>query len=222
MLTLTSTGFRCRRSLLAARSALATAFLDLRQHTYSSHDLQYVFIFILFSFCYTVINKPAWFKLPIVLLSLASLIPRRTRAFMLPFLAVASWLILFYSCRFIPSEWRPHIYTTVLPSLDNIIYGGNLSSLMGSSTGPWRDLLAWIPYGILHFVMPVVVAIWIAIFAPAGTLPVFARTFGYMNLAGVLTQLFFPCAPPCKSRPSQSPIDVSHTLSTGASPCRIA
>ncbi|KAF9365612.1 Aureobasidin resistance protein Aur1 [Mortierella sp. NVP85] len=196
MLTLVSSSFRYRRSLQAAKSALATALQDLKQHTYSTHDLQYVFLFMIFSFCYTVVNKPVWFKLPIVLLSLTSLIPRRTRAFMLPFLAVASWLVLFYSCRFIPSEWRPHIYTSVLPTLDNIIYGGNLSGLLASSTGPWKDLLAWIPYGILHFVMPVVVAIWIALFAPAGTLPVFARTFGYMNLAGVLTQLFFPCAPP--------------------------
>ncbi|KAG0246561.1 hypothetical protein B0O80DRAFT_409190 [Mortierella sp. GBAus27b] len=195
MLSLAST-FRYRRSLQAAKSAVATAVLDLRQHTYTAYDLQYIFLFMIFTFCYAVVNKPVWFKLPIVLLSLASLIPRRTRAFMLPFLAVASWLTLFYSCRFIPSEWRPHIYTSVLPTLDDIIYGGDLSNLLASSTGPWKDLFAWIPYGVLHFVMPVVVAIWITIFAPAGTLPVFARTFGYMNLAGVLTQLIFPCAPP--------------------------
>ncbi|KAF8975746.1 Aureobasidin resistance protein Aur1 [Entomortierella lignicola] len=68
--------------------------------------------------------------------------------------------------------------------------------MLASSTAPWKDILAWMPYGIFHFVMPLVVALLFAIFAPSGTLPVFARTFGYMNIAGVLTQLFFPCAPP--------------------------
>nr|POE48131.1 inositol phosphorylceramide synthase catalytic subunit aur1 [Quercus suber] len=34
------------------------------------------------------------------------------------------------------------------------------------------------------------------IFGPPGTVPVFARSFGYMNLTGVLIQMFFPCSPP--------------------------
>jgi len=34
------------------------------------------------------------------------------------------------------------------------------------------------------------------IFAPPGTVPVFARGFGYMNIIGVLIQLTFPCSPP--------------------------
>ncbi|KAI1320727.1 Aureobasidin resistance protein Aur1 [Mortierella claussenii] len=141
-------------------------------------------------------DKPVWFKLPIALAVVPFLLSKRPRAFILPFLAIAGWLILFYCCRFIPSEWRPHIYTTVLPALDHILYGGNLSALLASTTAPWKDLLAWLPYGILHFVMPIVAALLIALYAPKGTLPVFARTFGYMNMAGVLTQLLFPCAPP--------------------------
>ena len=34
------------------------------------------------------------------------------------------------------------------------------------------------------------------VFGPPGTVPVFARSFGYMNLIGVSIQLLFPCAPP--------------------------
>jgi len=34
------------------------------------------------------------------------------------------------------------------------------------------------------------------IFGPPGTVPVFARSFGYMNIIGVLIQLTFPCSPP--------------------------
>ena len=34
------------------------------------------------------------------------------------------------------------------------------------------------------------------VFAPPGTAPLFARTFGYMNLVGVFIQFLFPCSPP--------------------------
>ena len=34
------------------------------------------------------------------------------------------------------------------------------------------------------------------IFAPPKYLPSFARAFGYMNMIGVIIQLFFPCSPP--------------------------
>lgn len=58
------------------------------------------------------------------------------------------------------------------------------------------DVLAWLPYGIIHFGGPVVWAIVMFLFAPPGTVPVFARTFGYTNIAGVMIQLVFPCSPP--------------------------
>jgi len=184
----------------AVKSAITSTFRPLQQHHYTLYDLQYVFLFVLFSFCYWIMDKPVWLKLPVALTSIALLIPRRTRQFMLPFLAVAAWLLLFYCCRFIPSEWRPHIFTSVLPALENILYGGSISEMLASTTSPLKDILAWIPYGVLHYVMPIITAILIVLFAPPGTLPVFARTFGYMNIAGVLTQILFPCAPPCKSK----------------------
>ena len=34
------------------------------------------------------------------------------------------------------------------------------------------------------------------VFGPPGTVPTFARSFGYMNLAGVTIQLLFPCSAP--------------------------
>ncbi len=34
------------------------------------------------------------------------------------------------------------------------------------------------------------------VFAAPGTVPVFARTFGYANIIGVAIQLLFPCSPP--------------------------
>ncbi|KAG9071392.1 Aureobasidin resistance protein Aur1 [Linnemannia hyalina] len=187
---------RCRRVATTSKAFVVSTIRPLQKHRYTLYDLQYVFLFALFSFCYYIMDKPIWFKLPIALGAIGLLIPKKTRQFMLPFLAIAAWLILFYCCRFIPSAWRPHIFTSVLPALENILYGGNISELLAKTTSPFKDLLAWMPYGVLHFALPFITAALIVYFGPPGTLPVFARTFGYMNLAGVLTQIFFPCAPP--------------------------
>lgn len=53
-----------------------------------------------------------------------------------------------------------------------------------------------IPYGLIHFGGPFVTALVIFFFAPPGTVPVFARSFGYTNLIGVIIQLLFPTSPP--------------------------
>lgn len=100
------------------------------------------------------------------------------------------------SCRFIPAEWRPHIWVRVLPALENIIYGGNLSNILSAHQNAVLDVLAWLPYGIMHYGTPVVTAGILFISSAPGTVPVFARSFGYMCLTAVLTQLLFPCAPP--------------------------
>lgn len=56
--------------------------------------------------------------------------------------------------------------------------------------------MAWIPYGLCHFGAPVVVSAILFVWGPPGTVPVFARTFGYMNIFGVATQVLFPCSAP--------------------------
>lgn len=89
----------------------------------------------------------------------------------------------------------------MLPALENIIYGANLSNMLSAHKHAVLDVLAWLPYGIFHFAFPVVCAGVMFLFAAPGTLRVYARTFGYMNLIGVLIQLFFPCAPPCEPLP---------------------
>lgn len=101
-----------------------------------------------------------------------------------------------YRCRFIPVEWRPPIWVNVLPALENIIYGANLSNILSKNTNVFLDILAWLPYGIIHFGGPFVCGIILFVFAAPGTLPVFGRSFGYMNIIGVTLQLLFPCAPP--------------------------
>lgn len=98
--------------------------------------------------------------------------------------------------RFIPSELRPHIWVRVLPALENVLYGANLSNILSAHTFSALDLLAWLPYGILHFALPAVCTAALFLFAAPGSAPVFAWAFGWMNISGVTIQLLFPCTPP--------------------------
>lgn len=84
----------------------------------------------------------------------------------------------------------------VLPALENIFYGANLSNVLSANKNTVLDLLAWLPYGIFHFGAPAVISILIFIFSPPTSTGVWARTFGYMNVAGVMIQIIFPCSAP--------------------------
>lgn len=105
-------------------------------------------------------------------------------------------MLMHSSCRFIPSTWRPPIWVRVLPSLENIFYGANLSNILSAHKSTFLSIMAWLPYGITHFGAPVVCSGIMFVFAAPGTVPMFARSFGWMNLIGVAIQLSFPCSPP--------------------------
>ncbi|KTW27268.1 hypothetical protein T552_02251 [Pneumocystis carinii B80] len=158
--------------------------------------IEYFFSAVICIFCLSILPCIGFIKIFIVLLYVLLLIFPITRMFFRPFLPIVSWLILFYACRFIPSSMRPHIWISILPTLENILYGVRLSSLLSNHTHFFLDILAWIPYGIIHFGAPFITAIVIYLSSPPGTLPVFAKCFGYLNLIGVIIQLVFPCSPP--------------------------
>jgi membrane-associated phospholipid phosphatase len=111
-------------------------------------------------------------------------------------LPIFTWLALYFTCGKIPNSWKPAISVKVLPALETILYGDNLSNVLATILNSVLDLLAWLPYGIIHFASPFIVAIFIFLFAPPTSLRSFGFAFGYMNLLGVLTQLLFPAAPP--------------------------
>lgn len=100
------------------------------------------------------------------------------------------------SPRFIPSTWRPPIWVRVLPALENIFYGANLSNILSAHKSTFLSIIAWLPYGIIHFGAPAVCSIIMFVFAAPGTVPVFAKSFGWMNLIGVTIQLTLPCSAP--------------------------
>ena len=95
-----------------------------------------------------------------------------------------------------PGDFRPSIWVRVLPALENIFYGANLSNILAAHKHWILDVLAWLPYGITHFGAPFVCSALMFTFAPPKYVPVFARTFGYMNMIGVIIQMAFPCSPP--------------------------
>jgi membrane-associated phospholipid phosphatase len=84
----------------------------------------------------------------------------------------------------------------VLPALENVFYGANLSNILSAHQFVLLDLLAWLPYGITHFAAPFVCSLIMFVSASPGTVPIFARSFGYLNIMGVMIQLVFPCSPP--------------------------
>jgi len=156
---------------------------------------------------------PLLFKVFLVAVyTLALLIPF-TSQFFLPATPIFSWLLLFYSSQFIPKSYRPHIWVSVLPTLESVLYGANISDLLTRWTTPFLDIMAWLPYGVAHFVIPFVVAALLFIFSPPGAVKFFGAAFGYMNLVGVMIQIAFPCAPPCKfSSLLFVAIQVTHSL----------
>ncbi|GAA5959965.1 hypothetical protein JCM21900_001442 [Sporobolomyces salmonicolor] len=159
-------------------------------------DWEYLVVGSLAAFSLMVMAQPLLFKLFLVAAYTTALLVPFTSQFFLPATPVFSWLLFFYSSQFIPKSYRPHIWVSVLPTLESILYGANISDLLTRWTNPVLDVMAWVPYGVVHFVAPFVVAAVLWVFSPPGAVKFWAAAFGYMNLVGVMIQIAFPCAPP--------------------------
>ncbi|KAF2819737.1 PAP2-domain-containing protein [Ophiobolus disseminans] len=199
----TKSRIRSRQSATSSISSLETSlsFSDtlksLRTHSWSIYDAQYLFLAIVAIFSLSVSEAPGPFAKTFVAgLLMTGLCLPITRQFLLPLLPTLTWLFLFSSCKYISGDYRPAIWVRVLPALENILYGANLSNILSEHKHTVLDILAWLPYGIVHYVSPVIVCGCMFIWGPPGTLPVFARAFGYMNITAVLIQTVFPCSPP--------------------------
>ncbi|EPQ53302.1 PAP2-domain-containing protein [Gloeophyllum trabeum ATCC 11539] len=169
----------------------------LRKHTFTLSDSIYVFHLALAAFWITLMQFPPFpYKLLIPILYAIFLLIPLTSQFFLPAIPVASWVLTFYSSRFIPASWRPSISVSLLPTLETVLYGANVSDILTRTTHPVLDIIAWLPYGIIHFVFPFVVAAFLWLFRPKEALHLWARAFGYMNLIGVIIQILIPCAAP--------------------------
>ncbi len=104
---------RSRQSPTSNLATLQTSFdpadtlRALRSHRWSFYDGQYLFLILVGIFSLSVIEEPgAIAKTFISMLLMAGLLMPITRQFLLPFLPIASWLILFYAGRYvIPSQY---------------------------------------------------------------------------------------------------------------------
>ncbi|KAH7081727.1 hypothetical protein BKA63DRAFT_530695 [Paraphoma chrysanthemicola] len=199
----TKSRIRSRQSVTSSIAGLETSFSpsdtfkSLRTHPWSIYDAQYLFLAIVAIFSLSVSEAPGPFAKTFVAgLLMTGLCLPISRQFLLPLLPTLTWLFLFNSCKYISGDYRPAIWVRVLPALENILYGANLSNILSAHKHTVLDLLAWLPYGIIHYVSPVIVSGCMFIWGPPGTLPTWARAFGYMNITAVLIQTVFPCSPP--------------------------
>lgn len=165
--------------------------------------LQYPMFAALALFDMYYIQYPAlWARILIAIALLSSPFIPYVRRFTVPAMVIFTWLITFYAVKFFPNNIKPqHIFVNLLPTLERIIYGANLSEIISKHTHPVLDIIAWLPYGVIHFAFPFIFSLLLFIYGPPGSIAIFGQAFGYMNLAGVLTQLLFPTSPPCKFYP---------------------
>ncbi|CAO3643724.1 unnamed protein product [Cunninghamella blakesleeana] len=164
----------------------------------SIYDVKYLFLGLLLICDFIIIQSPGWILKTLIGAALiSSFFIKFIKRFTLPALPIFTWLITFYACQFIPLNYRPsHIFVNILPTLERILYGASLSEIISKHTHPVLDILAWLPYGVIHFSFPFVLALLLFLFGPPGAVNIFGQAFGYMNIAGVLTQLLFPNASP--------------------------
>ncbi|KAI0262121.1 hypothetical protein BC834DRAFT_845281 [Gloeopeniophorella convolvens] len=169
----------------------------LEKHTFTWSDSVYLIHVVNSVFWLVIMRVPGFpLKLLIPILHIGLLLVPFTSQFFLPALPITTYLMTFYSSQFIPNNRRPSISVSVLPTLESVLFGANISDLLTRFTHPILDVIAWIPYGVGHFTVPFVVAIFLWLFRPKQVLHLWGRAFGWMNFVGVVTQILFPCSAP--------------------------
>jgi hypothetical protein len=184
----------------------SVTFAKLRARKFTwAEIIEYVFITALATFWLALMpESTSPLHLLIPMLYIIALVIPATSQFFAPAAPILIWVMSRYNSQWIPSKYRPQISVTLLPTLESVLYGGNVSDILTRYTNPFFDVVAWLPYGVIHFTAPFAVAaalwLWQGNVGKGNNeaLKLWARVFGYMNLAGVLIQLVFPCAPPCK------------------------
>ncbi|ODV97761.1 hypothetical protein PACTADRAFT_21291, partial [Pachysolen tannophilus NRRL Y-2460] len=181
-----------------------------------AEGLHYTFLFSTILFVFIILPVSFFVKFLIfAFFSFLFTVPMLSQ-FFFSALPILTWVFFYFSASKIPTSWRPPISVKYLPSMETIFYGDNLSDILATSTNMFLDLLAWFPYGIIHFSVPFILAAFIFLFAPPTALRSYATAFGYMNLLGVIVQSTLPAAPPWyKVLYGLEPADYSMTGSAG-------
>ena len=169
-----------------------------RQNLTVRSILPHAFFLLIALYCLYIMRVPLLLKFFIPSAYILAILLPITSQLIWPATPVLAWVILFFTARFIPSNHRPTIHVALLPALESVLYGANISDLQTRYTNPIMDIVAWLPYGVAHFSVPVVVALVLWALGPKKAPQYWGKAFGWMNLVGVLTQILFPCAAPCE------------------------
>ncbi|KAF9530708.1 hypothetical protein CPB83DRAFT_155112 [Crepidotus variabilis] len=170
-------------------------------HKFVFSDLTYIIHLSLSLFWLSIIPSspsPIFipYKLLIPLLYTTTLLLPLTNQFVVPATPVFSWSLTYFSNQYIPDTHRPPVFISLLPTLETVLYGTNISDILTRYTHPFLDILAWIPYGVIHFILPFLIAFFLFLFRARGALRMCATTFGYLNLISVVIQLGIPTSAP--------------------------
>ncbi|KAJ7334861.1 hypothetical protein DFH08DRAFT_749935 [Mycena albidolilacea] len=169
----------------------------LRRRTYTWTDSIYIFHLASAVFWLWMLPQSA-FPLQLLipfLFGIVLLIPF-TSQFFFRAIPIFAWLLIYFCSRYIPKTLRPPIKVSLLPTVESVLYGANISDILTRFTHPILDIVAWLPYGFFHFTLPFAVAAFVWLFRPKEVLHLWARVFGYLNWTGVFIQIVFPCAAP--------------------------
>lgn len=157
--------------------------------------VHYIFLGSIMLFVFITNPAPWIFKILFYCFLGTLFIIPATSQFFFNALPILTWVALYFTSSYFPDDRRPPITVKVLPAVETILYGDNLSDILATSTNSFLDILAWLPYGLFHFGAPFVVAAILFVFGPPTVLQGYAFAFGYMNLFGVIMQNVFPAAP---------------------------
>ncbi|CCF57255.1 hypothetical protein KAFR_0C02620 [Kazachstania africana CBS 2517] len=97
-----------------------------------------------------------------------------------------------------PKKPKILILPFLIPLLAYIVLNldHTFASQLESNFNKFKDITAWFSYVILHVTTPILTAVYLYVFHPAGTLKCFSFALGLQNIAGVFTHLLFPTASP--------------------------
>ncbi|ORX54256.1 PAP2-domain-containing protein [Piromyces finnis] len=123
-----------------------------------------------------------------------NLLFKEVRGIVITFIPIMLWVLLFASAKDIPMSWRRPIDVSTLYSWEKKL--GSFCFKLNDYNNVFLDLLAWLPYGIIHYIMPFLVGIYLMLFYKPTYTSAYLFFFGIMNVAGVITQLFWPTSPP--------------------------
>ena len=120
--------------------------------------------------------------------------------------AIDTWLGLLAQCFIGVYGWAwavfvidPHLNSipkAAIPVLFVPVVLNVLHYLATDSLNIVADVVAWLSYGVLHFVSPFFCAIWLWLFAPSGVIGCFGWAFGIQNCIGIAIHLLYPTAAP--------------------------